>query len=589
MHKRYVFGICILVTSISFLFGGSAHALGSSNIVISQVQLGSVASASNEFIELYNTDSNDTEITNWCLYYASASTTTNGSKLTCFVPANDLTHLYLPAHAYAFVVSTQLLTTFPVLASDIRFAATLSGTAGHVRLIDMDGRVIDKLAWGTTALSPEGFVAARVPQNGAVLQRVSVDGVYQDTDSNSSDFELSMPRSAYSYGAIYEVQDLCYNLSGIQVSLPDGYTADGSATCLPPPVDVCTNIDGLQVAIPDGFVFDSQGDCQVDVCLNIDDLQRVVPDFYRIDGTDCILNLPHIEIAELLPNAIGSDVGNEFIELYNPNEFDVDLSLYRMQVGTNTLKTYAFPLGSLLAAGTHKSFSNDDIAFTLVNASSQVRLIMVDGQTIDDSPIYEQAYDGMAWASIDGKWQYTDQPTPGAPNVPSHPIEIVEDAVTGLKPCAANQYRNPDTNRCRLVLTIMSTVTPCKDGQYRSEMTNRCRSLDTDIASLVPCAEGQERNPLTNRCRSLAAAAIQLSPCKDGQERNIDTNRCRTVTKLADVGYAVQPIAKSDGNGSGLIALAVIIGLALAYALWEWRVELVQLFVHLRSFLHHPK
>lgn len=524
------------------------------------------------------------------LYYASASATTNGSKLACFVPSNDLTHLYLPTHAYAFVASTQLLTTFPILGSDIRFAATLSGTAGHVRLIDTDGQVIDKLAWGVTALSPEGLVAAAVPQNGTVLQRINVDSVYQDTDSNSADFELSAPRNVYGYGAIYEVQDLCSNLSGIQIDIPEGYTAsDTLAVCLPPPVDICTNIDGLQVTIPDGFAFDSDGNCQIDVCRNIDDLQQEVPDFYRVDGTVCTLSLPYIKITELLPNAIGTDAGNEFIELHNPNKFAVDLSLYRLQVGIDARKTYTFPPGAFLPAGAYMSFSNDDIAFTLVNTSSQVHLIMVDGQTVDDSPVYEQAYDGMAWANIDSSWQYTDQPTPGVANVPSRPVEIVEDAVTGLKPCATSQYRNPDTNRCRLILTIGSTVTPCKDGQYRSEVTNRCRSLGTDIASLVPCAEGQERNPLTNRCRSMATASASLVPCKDGQERSIDTNRCRTITKMIDAGYAVQPIAKSDRNGSGLIALAVIIGLALAYAIWEWRVELLRLYIRIRSFLHLAK
>jgi hypothetical protein len=243
----------------------------------------------------------------------------------------------------------------------------------------------------------------------------------------------------------------------------------------------------------------------------------------------------------------------------------------------------------MVASGGYAVFTDDDMPFTLVNTTSQVRIVSSDEQLIDESPLYTNPYDGNSWELYNGVWQYSDQPTVGLDNLPSLPPEVVEDAATGLAPCAANQYRNPDTNRCRLIVTIGSTLTPCKDGQYRSEVTNRCRSLGADIASLVPCAEGQDRIPLTNRCRSATQAAATLTPCKADQERNTDTNRCRTVAKISPADYAPQPVAKSDDSSAGLIALALVIAAALGYAIWEWRVELTKLFYKLGAFLHLTK
>jgi len=618
MHKRFVVGLLISTIVVAALASVSTYAVGSSSLVISQVQLGTTTSANNEFIELYNNSGDDVEITNWCLYYASASSMSNGSKLGCFDTDSGLIHLNLPTHSYAFAISNQLAATSPILGSDLKFSATLSGTAGHIRLLDEAGTVVDKVGWGATALSSEGLSPALVPPNGKVLQRKSTTNIYQDTNVNSADFELVVPRTSYSYGSVYEVQDLCGNISGIQTTVPADYSVDSAAVCLPPPVDVCTNIDGLQISMPPGYLLDSDGNCQPDVCpnilglqmglpdnkefdpmgncvdhdmcSNIDAIQAVVPSGYRLDGINCWLDVAHIALNELLPNAAGSDTGNEFIELYNPGSVGVDLSLYRLQVGIDTLKTYSFPAGSSLAANGYVSFSNDDIPFTLVNTSSHVQIVTVDNQSVDSAPTYDQPFDGMSWALIDGVWQYTDQPTPGAQNLASLPSEIVEDSVTGLKPCPDGQYRNPDTNRCRLIVTISSNLAPCKDGQYRSEETNRCRSIASDVASLVPCSEGQERNPLTNRCRTIATTlSAPLSPCKAGEERNPDTNRCRTIVKPVAAGYAVQPVAKSSDNFSGLIALGAVIAAALGYAVWEWRVELTRLFFKLRVLLHLAK
>jgi len=226
MRKLYVFALLVVFLAALFFNVQCSRAL-SIDIVISQIQLGNAGSASNDFIEIYNNSATDVDITNWCLYYASATSVQNGSKLACFLSDSDNVHIYLPSHSFAFLISNQLATANPSLDSDLKFSATLSGTAGHVRLIDSRGVEIDKVGWGVTAVSAEGASPAVTPIVGKVLRRKTIGiDILQDTNVNSEDFEIVSPRATYNYGSIYEKQDLCLNIADIQAVLPDGYSVD---------------------------------------------------------------------------------------------------------------------------------------------------------------------------------------------------------------------------------------------------------------------------------------------------------------------------------------------------------------------------
>ena len=550
MHKLYVFAFFIIATLVSLLIVQPAQAI-SNNLVISQVQIGSETSATDEFIEIYNGSSSDIEITNWCLYYASASSSLFGSKMACFLPQNNSVHLFLPAYSTVFAISNELSAKIPELKSDIKFSATLSGSGGHVRLLNSSGVGIDKVGWGT-AVSAEGAKPAIVPLSGQILSRKIIDAsILQDTDINGDDFESVIPKEKYTYGSIYEV------------------------------VDICTNIDGIQVKTPDGYNVDALGNCYltvVDVCINIEGTQQITPLGYKIIDDKCMLDLLPLRITELLPNTIASDDGNEFIEIFNPNASDIYLTNYILYISSSGTK-YGFPVGSHIDAGQYLAFSNDDIKFTLINTISGVSLYSIDNQLIDETPNYENPNEGEAWAKINENWQYTNRPTLSGENMVSliHTEETILP-YSELEPCATNQYRSPETNRCRLIVSSSSTLAPCKDGQYRSEETNRCRSIALDVSSLTPCAEGQERNPATNRCRSITSVlgANDLVPCKEGQERNPETNRCRNIVSaipLAD--YAPEQKSENVNNIILWWSLAAVGGVATIYGIWEWRQEII--------------
>lgn len=266
-----------------------------------------------------------------------------------------------------------------------------------------------------------------------------------------------------------------------------------------------------------------------------------------------------VTITELLPNAKGTDKGNEYIELYNPNDTAIKLSNYQLLVGIDNPKSYTLP-DILIEPGQYLYFSDTQLGYALANSSGKAAIMDVIGNLIYETDVYSNPKDDMAWALIDGVWQYTNQPTPGLKNTKSKIIYSVIKAKTStLKPCAQNQYRNPETNRCRTIQLASKELTPCQPGQ--------------------------ERNPDTNRCRKIQSSQSIVSECPEGKVRNPETNRCRNEIKMSDADYGVKGQTTEVSNSNWYIwaAIGVAVLAGLSYAAWEWRKELIDLLVNLRS------
>ncbi|MCD8561566.1 lamin tail domain-containing protein [Candidatus Saccharibacteria bacterium] len=267
-------------------------------------------------------------------------------------------------------------------------------------------------------------------------------------------------------------------------------------------------------------------------------------------------------MSELLPNPEGSDTGNEFIELHNAdlaNSFA--LENYSLRVGPNLDKEYQFPEGAVLQPGEYRAFYSDEVKFTLVNSASAVQLAY-DGDAVGDIVRYASTEEGRSWSLLSDEWAL-GVPTPGAANeeyVVSPVTAVATQEETALKPCADNQYRSPETNRCRKIETAGSSLTPCGPGQERNSETNRCRTIAVEDSTPKPCAEGQERNP--------------------------ETNRCRKIVQMTTADHAVLAATEEKSSGLQWYAWAAMGGIVLAiigYAVWEWRAELGQLARSLKA------
>ncbi len=523
----------------------------SSSLVITHVQAGAasgeVLAATQEFVSVYNNTARDIEVTNWCLSNKS------NTIFACLKPTVVNQALYLTAHSYMTIASDNFSLQHNNYAADIIFPTTnntsgsITGGSDTISLKDALGNTIDIANW-TTSLA-----------GGSMLQRNKTADAMTMVDTDTiADFS--------------KVQGVTLPVSGIYEVLTL--------------VDECANIDGIQENLPVDFLKNADGTCYQDTCLNLDGLQITIPEEYVRRGTsDCMFDFVALQITEILPNAGGSDIGHEFIELYNPTDRIASLSNYLLSVGE---KTYDFPADATINPGQYKVFYNNEIAFTLLNTRSTVALLGDDGSIINQVATYDSPKDDMAWALISGEWQYTNQPTVAAPNLASMlvvPEEIIEPAQV-QQPCAANQYRHPETNRCRLLVVQTAAVTACKDGQYRSEETNRCRSIALAGGTLTPCGDNQYRSEETNRCRNLVTTASTSVPCKDNQYRSEETNRCRTIaaTTIPAAAFAIEPITETGKAFTGWWALGGIGVLAVGYGAWEWRREILSATRSLGAF-----
>jgi len=479
-------------------------------VLITRIQAGGVGAATQEFIVIYNNSPEEVEISGWCL------TNKTNAPIACFNPPSSGQAMYLPPYKHAVVVSSAFSLLISSESVSLSYtplsqsSGSITGSSDSISLIDHTGALIDRHSW-TSSIS----AGMQFERRGS-----GTPFIYEDSDM-AIDWSITVS------GML--------PLSEIEID-----------TTI---VDVCSNIEGVQTILPIGKETNLNGEC-------ID--QEMTP----------------LYITEMLPNAVGGDAGQEFIEFYNPNDEPVALDNYTLFVGPQFDDSYSFP-SATIQPHNYLAFTYADIPFTLLNSSSRVLLALgVDGIVVSEAPAYVDPKEGQSWALVNDEWQYTNQLTPGSENLAMYVTNTVLDVDEAPQPCAPNQYRSPETNRCRLISSGTAAATPCKDGQYRSEETNRCRNIVNDTKIITPCDEDEERNPETNRCRKLVAASIPAS-CKEGQERNPDTNRCRTITKMPNADYGVLGTqTKNEGSWYAWIAVGGILVLAAVYAVWEWHSEI---------------
>ena len=320
-----------------------------------------------------------------------------------------------------------------------------------------------------------------------------------------------------------------------------------------------------------------------------------------------------IVLSELLPNAVGADNDKEFIEIHNPTNESIVLTGCGLRLNEDG-KTFMLP-NDTIEAGTYRAFYDTETGITLPNAAGGTVWIITPNE--EWSVVYPpDMKEGQTWALIGDVWKTTLKPTPGAANqlvlpTPPTPPAPPTSNDSGLTPCAANQERNPDTNRCRLIRATTSSLTPCRADQERNPATNRCKAVRSATTSLIPCRIGQTRSSQTNRCRAVVSTASALTPCKSGQTRNPATNRCRSsaatntlkpcatnqirnpetnrckldasssntlgVTDVKDV--ATGPVAS---NPRWWLAGAAVLA-ATGYGAYEWRQEIKTRFGRLKD------
>lgn len=521
-------GLFLSLVVFTFSLSRPINAQSSSGVVLTEIMTASNASASSEFIEIYNQSNSSVDLTGWKIQYQASTSDPNTGTWTTKSNLDG----QIKSHGFAFV-SSSIFDSENSTIGDFIMGAGLSGASGRVRLFD-GSSTVDSITWGASS-SLEGTPAPAPPAGQSLKRLVDSDALFVDNNDNSTDFLISAQPFAQG-GGIEEIPqqpvDACLATPAIDLTMPDGYMLDGSGNCvLIPPQNICSN---------------------------------------------------SVILSEFLSDPVGLESdGGEFIELFNPDSSPAALKNCQLHSSKSSQALTEFSESDIVPAGGYFVIL---LADKLTNSSGSVTFSTTERE---DMVSYDNIKEGQAMAIFGDAWEMTNQYTPMSPNIQYIDAGMgsgeESQTVSTLSECPEGKYRNPETNRCKNIESIDVVLSSCDEGQVRNPATNRCKKLASTSSSLTPCGPGQERNPETNRCRKISSSTSSLKSCEAGYERNPDTNRCRKVVAAKGVSQFAAEEGSTNPIKLSNIAIGSFMTAALVYGAFEYRSEAATAYKAIRA------
>lgn len=429
--------ISLVVTLQLPAYAAAASSL-SKPIIITEILSGTEASASEEFIEIYNQSKTAIDLAkdNWVIQIASSKATTwSGAKSV------KLTGTLYPG-TYAIVASTYTSSGVPKSYlpeyANAQFSAGLTSSSGHIRV-------------GKTALAPAtglqfvDIVEWSTKDANGVLTSSGIDEAVVLTLSDAIKTGSSIKRILDSEERFIASGD---PILDFMISSCPSPTANSVAPVTP--IDptayepLSTTIDTVNPSCAPVEEAPAEGGAGGIVSPTGEPPAILLPSESSAVSTGTTggsgLSIPVADkglqspqITELLPNpgSPNTDAADEFVELYNNNDAVFDLSGFMLYIGSSGSKHVTFPAGTVIAPHSFKAFFSSDLHLSLSNSAGKVALVDPLGNQLYATDDYGTAKDDTAWALAQGKWQWTSHPTPGATNI------ITVPASTGKKATAA--------------------------------------------------------------------------------------------------------------------------------------------------------
>ncbi len=155
-----------------------------------------------------------------------------------------------------------------------------------------------------------------------------------------------------------------------------------------------------------------------------------------------------VVINEILPSPVGSDETEEWIEILNQNNFEVDTSDWQIADTVGKTAAYAFPAGTKISSQGFLVLLRPATKITLNNSGDGLNLIQPDGK-VKDSVTYEKAVQGQSFSRVGSTWSWGSS-TPGKTNISSIPTKQ-EKAIAKEQPNIKEVASNPLPEKSNLV------------------------------------------------------------------------------------------------------------------------------------------
>ncbi len=123
-----------------------------------------------------------------------------------------------------------------------------------------------------------------------------------------------------------------------------------------------------------------------------------------------------IILNELMPSAKKVNEANEWFELFNTNNFNVDLSQWKVKDIKGAMTVFIIPQSTEILTNGFLVFKRSDTKIILSSKGDGLNLYSPDGKIVD-TVSYEDAPIDQSYNKIGDTWQWSKNPTPNAKNI----------------------------------------------------------------------------------------------------------------------------------------------------------------------------
>ena len=323
-------------------------------LIINEFLPNPIGSDDNEWIELYN---NGPEILN----LEGLKIKDNAARIFT-LEADSGVNLYLLANNYLLLPKS--VTGISLNNSSDESVIIMQPNQAIIQAVNYNEAIEDRsYAW-----SEQGFVWTKTPTPGAVNQILINQAPVAQISIVSEDFVLGEKISfsaANSYDPEEDDLDYLWDFGDGETSTKKDikYTYEklGSYT-------VC-----LTVADPEGA--SDQADFNLEISQNENEEEDINKKIETSQSAVAIdLSEDDLIISELIPNPVGSD-DNEWIELYNASDKNIDLYAWQLDDSEGGSKPYVFASSTLVLAKDFLVLNRAETKITLNNTSDAVRIL----------------------------------------------------------------------------------------------------------------------------------------------------------------------------------------------------------------------
>src|SRR3989338_9401426 len=135
--------------------------------------------------------------------------------------------------------------------------------------------------------------------------------------------------------------------------------------------------------------------------------------------------IPEIFLSEFLPNPEGADNQNEFIEIFNAENYALDLAGFKLDDNEGGSRPYQILPKTIIQPNQYLAFYAKQTKIALNNDLDLVRLLAPTGDIIDQAD-YQEPQEAVSFVLDENfEWQQTDTPTPGEINILNQESKIM--------------------------------------------------------------------------------------------------------------------------------------------------------------------